>query len=788
MLRRKVFRDMKENKGAYAACITVIVIGLMMFSSFSTVMDNLTLSRHNFYKNQNFADGFAEVSQMPYREVEKLKSIAGIKDIQGRMVEDVRVLMPDGETDVYLRLVSIDPLDKSPINGVHLTEGLPLENGAMQVWLDNKFFEANHLKLNDEIEIIAEGRKRSLRVMGAGQSPEFIYALRTSSDVYPDPEKFGIAYIPLESMQAIFSHKNTVNDIVFTLQPGVTYSSVEQELEPKLKAYGLESIYPRKNQTSHMLLDGELKGLQAMSTSIPVLFLSIAAAILYIMLRRLVEQQRGQIGILKAFGYTNAEILRHYMTYALTAGLAGGVLGGLGGIALSYPFTSLYRVFFNMPGLESSFSPVYFLASILLSAGFAAFAGYQGCKRALSLEPAEAMRPPAPPSTSKVLLEKVAFFWNMLTVQGRMGARNIFRNPGRTFFVFIGIMFAFSLGGMTWAFNDMIDQMLYDQYEKVEKYSAKVSMAAPVKAGPATRELGSFPGVKRAEPLAEIPVTLRNRWHEKNVVLLGIPGDSKLYNIIDKEYVSVPPPKDGILISERLAELLEAEPGSSLSLESPLARDPEEEKTVKVAGVIPQYIGLNAYMELEAAQALIDSGEIATVVMLSMDEEDIPELQDAYSSSAAVSGIANRTEVLNKTKEMMASYGSSIFIMALFSILIGFAVIYNSSIITVSERSRELASMMVLGMTPAEVLSVVTFEQWFIGGFAMLAGIPTTKLLLAAMAQAINNDFYTMPTTMTPLAVSAGFMITAFSIWIAQRFAARKIRGLSLVEVLKSGE
>ena len=341
---------------------------------------------------------------------------------------------------------------------------------------------------------------------------------------------------------------------------------------------------------------------------------------------------------------------------------------------------------------------------------------------------------------------------------------------------------------MTWAFKELSEQMMYDQYEKIEKYSAKVALATPVEAHQASRELGRFTGVKRAEPMAEIPVTLRNKWHEKNLVLLGVSQNSTLYNIMDKNYLSVPPPKEGILISERLAKLLDAKAGSALSLESPMMRDPEDEKTVKVAGVIPQYLGLNAYMEIEAAQALLDNGRFATAVMVSMDKKNIPQMQKAYNSSSAVAGITNREELLSKTKEMMGSYVSMIFVMALFAVLIGFAVIYNTSVITLSERNRELASMMVLGMHPGEVLSVVTFEQWFIGGFAMVAGIPATKLMLFGMAESLNNDVYSMPTTLSAIAICTAFLITITSILIAQRLAGRKIQKLSLVEVLKSRE
>ncbi len=788
MLWKKAVRDLKEGRASYLACTAVIFIGLVVFSSFSIVMDNLDVSQRNFYRARRFADGFAEVEAMPCAEVEKLRNLEGIEDIQGRLVREVRVLLPGREESVHLRLISVDPAAQDPINGMELMQGIPLESGEMNIWVDNKFFEANHLELNREIEVIVEGKKKNLRIVGFGRSPEFIYALRSSTDLYPDPARFGVAFMPYETMRALFAAGKTVNDLVFTLRPGADYLALKQRLEPELKPYGLKRIYPRKDQISHFMLTQELNSLRSTARTLPLLFLSVAALILYLMLRRMVEQQREQIGILKALGYTDREVLLHYLSYPLIVGAAGGLAGGLAGIALSYPLTAMYQVFFNMPGLKSRFSPEHLFLSVILSLAFSGFAGYQGCKGVLALRPAEAMRPPAPPAAAKALLERFPPIWSTLTVQGKMAVRSISRNKRRSLFVFAGITFAFSLGGLTWALKDISEKMLLAQYEKIQTYNVKVDLAHPLDREKATRELARFPGVKRAEPVAELPVTLKNAWREKDVVLLGLPQDGRLYNILDKRGRRVAPPRNGVLISERLARLLGAGPGTQLTVKSPMMRGAEEEKKVEVVGVVPQYLGLNAYMEIGAAARLLGQENLATGVMLLVEEQRIPLLQRKYNSSSAVAGFVNRAEMFAQIKELMASYSGTIFIFALMAVVTGFAVIYNSSTITLSERSRELASMMVLGMTPGEALAVITFEQWVLSIFAMLAGIPLTKLFLAGMARAFSTDIYTIPAEMSGLSVVAAFFITAASIWIAQRAAARKVAGLSLVEVLKSRE
>jgi putative ABC transport system permease protein len=787
MLWKKVFRDLRENKGAYLACMVIIILGLMVYIALSMVLDNLRISQQAFYKDQNFADGFVEVQALPYSEIQNLQLIEGVEDLQGRLVKDVRVLLPDREDNVYLRLISTDPKKERSINGMRLLQGASLNNEEAGIWVDNMFFDANNLSLNDDLLVVTAGKKEELRIAGVGQSPEFIYALRTMADLYPNPEQFGIAFVPLEVMQSFFPEQNAFNDIVFTLAAGVAFDDVKEALEYELKPYGLTALYPRDDQISHLLLTMELDTLGSMSKALPIMFLLIAAAILYITLKRLIEQQRGQIGILKALGYTQKEIMLHYLSYAFLVGLAGGIVGVITGAFLFKPLIALFQVFFNMPGLTGGLALSYLLFGVLLSLTFSLVAGYHGCKRVLTLEPAEAMRPPAPPIGKSVLLERVKLVWGMLTVQGMMAVRNISRNKGRSAFVFVGIMLCFAISSFTLSMNNLYQKMLFDQYEVVELYDVKATLSKPLDAKAVTREFKGFYGVSNAEAMTEVPVTLKHKWLQQDVTMLGLLEDGQLYSIVDTHHNRVELPKTGVILTERLAGLLDAKVGTILNLESPMMKQAAD-KQIEVVAMIPQYVGMNAYMSFNAVQGMLGQGGIATSVMLNMEEQSIPQFQEKYIQSDLIAGIDQKHERLEKMQEMMKSYGSMIYIYMLLGIAIGFAIIYSSSIITVSERNRELASMMVLGMTPAEVLSVITFEQWFVGIPAMVVGIPLSKSMLYGMSRAVESDVFTMPVSIPFSSFVLGCLVTCGSIWVAQRVAARKIRGLSLVGALKSAE
>lgn len=788
MLFRKMLRDLKENKTAYAACIIVIAIGLMVFTSMSMVIEDFERAINDFYTNQNFGEGFANIIGMPLSEIKRLEKIEGIEAIQGRLIKDVRLYAPDKEENIYLRLVSVFPNEAYPINDVYLMEGKPLNDNENNLWLDVRFFDTNNINIGDLIEIIAEGKRVPFTVMGKGQSPDFAYALRTPQDFYPSPETFGIAYVPYDIMTSLFSEKNIVNEISFTLKANANYEDVENILEAKLKPYGLQSIYPREDQTSHLLLNSELDGLKSVSDSIPFLFLLISSIILYIMIKRLVEQQRGQIGTLKAFGYTNLEILFHYSSYALIIGFLGGLIGSVSGILLTSPMLDIYNEFFNLPNLVPSFSFKYLFYGIVLTMVFSLVAGYQGAKGILKLHPAQAMRPPTPPIGKNIVLEKAKLIWSSLNTQGRMAARNIARNKSRSFFTFLGIMFTFSMMAFIGSFQDLIDLMIYDQFEKIQTADLKMTFSAPVSSKEVYRLLAHEEGIKKVEPMLEAPATLKNNWHKKDLVVLGLEKNSILYNIIDSKGVKIYPPDEGIILSEPAAKALDASIGSSIILESIWLEDNNNPITVQVVDIIPQYFGMNAYMNNKQLSKIFKQQPMATSVLLSLDEDKFESIKDKYNNSPIISSMEEKQKIIDKYNNLLGSYSAIIWILGVFVIITGFAIVYNSSIISLSERKRELASLRVLGMTLNEVLEVISFEQWTISFFGIIAGIPMAYSMMKTISKSMSTDLFTIPASLEKSALIIAFVGTIISVLIAQISTSKRIKNLDLVDVLKERE
>lgn len=782
MLRRKLWRDIRGNYGAYLAVISVSIIGLMLYVSMALILDSLKTSVDTYYSEHDFAEGFARIVQGPQGLVEDIRGIEGIDRVSGRIVSDVLVNKTAGEDNTTLRLVSFGG-DKNDLNRFKLEGGSIPSGDSREILVSPAFLAANGYKIGDAVPLIIAGTEIQFTITGTAISPEYVYEIPSGQTLTPDPKVFGVAFVPYNTAAQVLGMDGQINDIVFTLDRNINFTTIKRPVENILGNYGLTQLYPRKDHLSHSMLNQEIVGLEATVNTSPVIFLLVAASILYIMLRRMVEQQRGLIGILKAFGFTDREIITHYLGYAVFTGGLGGLGGGLLGTWLSFYFAKMYQQFYNIPGLSGRVAPQYIITAALLAIAFSVIAGYQGCKGVLRLSPADAMRPPAPKVGKKTLVERIGFLWKMLTTLGKMAVRNVFRSKQRSFLAVFGIAASFSLMVASGASFDAVYYLINFQYEKVEKYDIKVGLKSYVGRTEAVTGTRYMDGVLEAEPVLEVPVTLSNKWREKDTVITGLPQEASLYHLLTDKGKQVSLPDRGMVISTQMAKILDIKQGDTITVK-PFLGD-REERQVVVRQVVPQYVGLGAYMDLESLSSLLRAPPVASSVLIRVEEGNMSEVREELRTGKNVSAIHDKNKLKAQFEELMETSQASQYILLFFSFIMGFAIVYNVNIISLSEREREMASLMVLGMTEGEVARILLFEQGFLGVAAIIAGVPLSYGMLYAIVNASSSEIYNMPLIINPASFMMALAGTLTFVLAAQWKMKGRVSKLSMLDVLK---
>lgn len=785
MLRKNILRDIKEQKGSFLALCLIIASGMCLYVSMFMVSDSLFRAIGQYYQDSRFGDAFAEVVSISRKDEQKLTEIAGIDQVTIRYTRDVRVLFDGNEENVFVRLISFDPERKDDLNLPHLFAGIPVAANTNGIYISPAFAEANALAEGDVLPLLINGKRRALPIAGIAQSPEYIYAVSGKSEVFPNAALFGAVLVPEELMGQMFDTYGMGNSIAVTLEAGYHYQDVEVLLKDRLERYGLKTLVEREDQMSHFMLMEEAKQLETMGNSIPLLMILISSVILVITLRRRVEMQRGQIGILLAFGYTRIEILLHYLLYGLFVGIVGGILGNLMGIGILNGMVELYKKFFNIPGFKADIVWKYLLYGMMISVGGSVAACAFGCREIMKLQPVEAMRPPAPAIGRAVFIEKIRLFWGLLTTPGKMAVRNMVRSPFRSMISLIGVSLVFALMAVVFAFNNMLDVMIVDQYEKVEVYDAKITFDQFLEDSKVQQELSHYSGITLAETVLEVPCQARNQNLSVDTVVMGVAEDARLYHILGADQKEVKLSGSGAVLSENLAAKLDAKPGTILYLDTTFTKDPV---TIMVTKVVPQYLGANIYLEKEALWELIGVDNIASSAMVLAGAETISAFKSEYLLSEKLSGISRPDEMFKMVTDYMDSYRVLIYVMGIAVSLIGFVIVYNSAVISFSERARELASLMVLGLTEREVVQVISFEQWLLSSAGAVIGVPMAYMLNQALAKILQNDIYMMPDEVPASAIILAFVMTCAYLYLAQIRIHKKVKKLVIVEVLKERE
>ncbi|GAB1477257.1 FtsX-like permease family protein [Bacillota bacterium] len=774
-----LLRMIKNSKSQFAAVLVIIIAGICVYTSMSMASDNLSSTLDSYYEENRFPDLFIQAMGVPAQETGRLKHIPGVSEVAGTLTMDVPVISNGTNVRKTLRLYTTK-METRGLSGSVLLEGRPLSGTRKEIWLISQYAEANGIVPGDEITIQASGAKHTLTVAGIVANPEFIYLIENAQSIMPDDSSFGVGYLTEAAGRIIMGEGQNYNYIRIEYEAGAEEETLIEQVEEKLKPYGITAVIKRKNQMSNAMIQEELKGLNMMSSSLPFLFLFTAGFILIMILSRMVRNDRMKIGVLKAIGYGNKRILLHYTQYAALAGVLGGLLGSTLGMGLAGAMTKLYLEFFNLPLLRLEFNITYIFKAMLLAALFCVISGLIGARGVIKITPSDSMREEAPKKGRRILLERVSFVWKRLSFSRKLVMKNIFRNKKRTVFVITGVALTYGMMMFTVTMPEVVDQLMNRHFTEFQKMDYDIGFYRPANEG-AVRDLYHEINVDYAEGKVEYPFELARGHRKQAVNILGLEADTLFYDFTDISGKSVHIREGGLLLSENLAKSLKVRTGDIIQIKSFITD--KDDRQLPVAGVIKQSLGMNAYMEIHEMRRLLLSEDMVTGILLNSSDAAISEKLLKASNVASIMSTGDMRKVFEEYMNLtMVSFG----FMLIFSGIIGFCIVYISTMISISEREGEFSSLRVLGFTKMEIFRMIRRENNMITAMGILAGIPLGVMFCKYSEEAFSTDIYSldmMPTIGT--AVWAVTFTLAF-VLLAQLATYRKIRKLDFLQALKN--
>ncbi|HSO84410.1 ABC transporter permease, partial [Thiocapsa sp.] len=395
-LHTKLLRDLFDLKGQVAAIAVVIAAGVMVLILSVTTLDALRLSQARFYDGHHFAHVFATLKRAPEGLAARLREIPGVNQVETRVQAPVRLEVAGFDEPVRGLLLSIPDGRQPYLNRLHLREGaLPEPDRSDQAVLSEPFAEAQGLRAGDRLKAIINGRLQTLTVSGVALSPEFVYQVGPA-DILPDYKRFAVLWINRRALAHAMDMDGAFNSVLLSLQAGADEATVIEALDLTLARYGGIGAMGREDQVSHRFLSEELDQLRVMAIVLPAIFLSVAAFLLNLLMGRIIQTQRGQIAILKAFGYANRDIAAHYGMLTGLIVIVGSLLGIALGAWAADGMAGVYAEYYRFPETSFRLEPRILALALMVSACAAALGTFRAVGRAVAMPPAEAMRPPAP--------------------------------------------------------------------------------------------------------------------------------------------------------------------------------------------------------------------------------------------------------------------------------------------------------------------------------------------------------------------------------------------------------
>lgn len=773
-------RDFAASRWLFLAVATVIMLGVAVFGASAMGYQNLKSSYDYSYKTLLFDDFTIKVMEAPAETIDKVKAIPGVEAVAGRLNTDIPLAIPGDEANrVLVRAITMPSGSRPAVNDVKVEEGSYFQAGEDEVLLvERSFAEYHELKPDDMVSLTVDDREVTFKVAGTVTSPEYIWPAKSRQELLVSPESFGVIFIPEETLASLRGN-SAINEFCVIVGEKADRATIIAEAEAILEPYGIMEVIPSEEQPSNAALGLDIQEMGNMAQVYPLLFLVVGALVTYILLARIVLNQRSQIGLMRAVGYSRREVLTHYLSFALIIGVVGAVAGTLAGYLLSWGVTGVYASALGLPFAKAEVEWLVIGEGLLLGIVSCVAAGILPAYAASRLHPADAMRTPAPRAGRKLPLERVFPFFNRLPHVWKIPLRNVRRSRRRSLYTIMGVALGVSLILVSITIIESINSFMSFQFGQIQRYDAQVTFAQsqPVTLVGEVRNSEEFTVV---EPVLQVPVRLEHEGRAYTTMAVGLSHNAELYGLYSTDGDRVSVSDEGILLSGALRKTLDVEVGDIIAVRSPSAF-----REVEVAGFVKQPLGAFTYVTLEQAQELNGGEPIISGLMLGVEPQQMDSLrQEAYQ----IPGVAS-VELTEETEaavgERMSFNSNMVLILFGFGVALSFAIVFTTVTISILERRREIATMRTLGESKGGIASMLIVENMVLGLAGVILGIPLGYMLSAYFFSLLQTDMlsYSMVLSFRTYLLTAGVVILI--ILVSQIPSTRYVNRLDLSMVIK---
>lgn len=657
-LNKKVLRDIKQNKMQFFNIFIMVFLGVFVFAGIHAYMDGMDVSASKYYESNNFEDLWLTGENFTTQDLEDVKKIENVKNAERQLIINTEL---ENHKDVTLETIFIE---SNEIAKLYAVEGEEFQKGKKGVWLDSYLAKNLNLKVGDEISLKYKEYTITEKILGLVTSPDHVYFVKDDSAIFPTHKDYGFVYLssnefPIEGYE-IFNQIIVDVDNTNKIEEGATYSSV-----------------------------------------FTLLFLFIAILSVVTTMNRFVKKQRTQIGTLKALGFKNGKIIRHYVSYGFYISLIASILGIIAGrFILGGFFLNMEMSYFEIPVYSTIIIPeVYYLAVIVVVLITAVT--YLSCRRILKEPAVESLRVEVPKVKSTKFDLTTKGIFKKSSISTRWNLRDIGRNKSRSIMAIVGIIGCTMLIVCAFGMLDTMNSYLNWEFDIINKFEYKISLANNY----TDEELKSLEEKYGNATSQSLGIELKvDDKKETNSIIVNDAKDYLKYTDHNKNYIDL---KDnGVYITEKLAGKYNLKIGDSI--------------TWHIFGddtwYISKIVGLNRDPQsqiLNMTKTYYESLGLkyrADSIYTNSDLSDVKKL-------AGVDTIQNISNLRSGMESMMQTVKTMVVLLIVVSAILGFVIIYNLGILSFTEKQYQFATLKVLGFKNKQIKKIFIKQNLWLSIF-----------------------------------------------------------------------